>query len=292
LIPGFRTDLVSVDTVSFHVEYAGEGDPLVLLHGFPETSYAWRDVAPALARRFRVIVPDLPGYGSSSISNAGAFDFSKRSIGALIVELVEAMGHTLPFRLAGHDRGARVAYRLAMDNPDALSSIAILGITPTGEIANPWSLDRARGAYHWFFLSQPYPLPERLIQGEVEFFIRHTIRSWSGNPELFDEDAIRVYATAFGNPAAVHAACEDYRAGVAADLEHDLGDREAGRTLTMPVLLINPSHDSQAAFRRRRCWKSIATSLVEHEIECGHFVMEEAPLETSRVLEGFFTCRQ
>jgi haloacetate dehalogenase len=288
MIPGFHTDSVSVGAVRFHVQHAGRGDTIMLLHGFPETSYAWRRVAPVLAERFRVIVPDLPGYGLSSIENIHEFDFSKRSIGPLIVKLVEAMGHQGPFHLAGHDRGARVAYRLAIDDSHALSSLAILGITPTGDIALPWSLDRALGAYHWFFLSQPYPLPERLIESDVEFFIRHTVQSWSGNPELIDEDALRHYARAFRNPEVLHAACQGYRAGVTADLEHDLHDRQAGNRLTIPVLFINPSYDAQKAARRRKSWQNAATNLFVQEIRCGHFIMEEAPAETAQALREFF----
>jgi haloacetate dehalogenase len=269
---------------------AGSGPPLLLLHGYPQTSACWRKIAPALAERFTVIAADLRGYGASSKPLGGNDHaaYSKRVMAADQVALMRTLGHDR-FRLAGHDRGGRVAHRLALDHPDAVERLAVLDICPTATMYAATDKAFATAYYHWFFLIQPADFPERMIANNTRYFLRHTLASWCKTEGAFEEAALRHYEEALFDPAAIHAACEDYRAAASIDLVHDAESDAAGQKLTMPLLAlwgsrgtIGRTFDVLAAWRE----KSVA-SVTGHALDCGHFLPEEAPDATLAALLDF-----
>src|SRR5579872_1849649 len=231
LFPGYASKWINTQSGRIFARVGGEGPPLLLLHGFSETHVMWHRVAPQLADRFTLIIADLPGYGWSDMpeSDKDHTPYTKRAMAQTMIEAMEQLGH-VHFALAGHDRGGRVAYRLALDHPGRLSRLAVLDILPTYDY---WArLDRlyALKIYHWTFLAQPHPLPETLIGGNPDFFLRFKMASQtkSKNLDAIDPRALEHYLAAFRDPSRVHAMCEDYRAGAYADFEIDKADRDAG----------------------------------------------------------------
>lgn len=244
-----------------------------------------------LAARFTLVIPDLPGYGASDVpaSDADHTPYTKRAMAEAMVEAMERLGHPR-FALAGHDRGGRVAYRLALDHPARVTRLAVLDILPTFDY---WAkLDRAFGLriYHWMFLAQPAPLPERMIQADPDAYFRWCFRSWSKpGRDPFDPRAMAQYLSALRDPARIHAVCEDYRAGAHADVEHDRVDFEAGRMIAMPVLALwGAAGIAPAASTPLDTWRKRATSVTGGPIDAGHFLCEEAPQATAEALLGFF----
>lgn len=266
----------------------GSGPPLLLLHGYPQTRLCWRHVAPALAARFTVVSADLRGYGDSS-KPAGDPDhgnYSKQAMAADAVALMRHLGFTR-FGVAGHDRGGRVAHRMALDHPDAVERAAVLDIVPTRTLFAHTDQAFATAYYHWFFLIQPDGLPERLIGGDPEWFLRETVRRWSGTGRQVPEESLREYVRHFRDPAAVHASCEDYRAAAGIDLEHDAADD--GRRVTCPLLVL---WGAQGAMNRLydvlASWRELADDVRGGTLPCGHFLPEECPEETAARLSEFF----
>ncbi|HET7753043.1 MAG TPA: alpha/beta hydrolase, partial [Anaeromyxobacteraceae bacterium] len=239
LLAGFTNERVRAGEVSLHVRRAGSGPPLLLLHGYPQTLAMWHRVAPVLARHFTVVASDLRGYGDSDKppSTPDHAPYSKRAMAADQLALMRGLGFER-FAIAGHDRGGRVAHRLAVDAPDAVTHLAVLDIAPTLAMYEQTTMEFARAYYHWFFLIQPEPLPEHLIGGDPEFFLREKLRRWSQGRWPFDDAAYAEYARCFRDPATIHASCEDYRAAASIDLTHDRADREAGRKVRCPVLAL------------------------------------------------------
>jgi haloacetate dehalogenase len=265
----------------------GSGPPVLLLHGFPQTHVLWHRVAPRLARSFRVVAPDLRGYGASSKPPAGPdlAGYSKRVMARDLVEAMRALGHER-FGVAGHDRGGRVAYRMALDHPERVTRLAVLDIEPTLDTWEAMSWRTGVYAYHWYFLAQPAPLPETLIASHAETWLRHTIRSWAGDFDAIGEEAMRCYVEAF-TPDAIRAACDDYRAGAHVDPEIDRADRDAGRRIACPVLAL------WGGARKERpsplgVWRRWADDVRGRPLECGHFLPEEAPAATAGALLEFF----
>src|SRR5882757_5033836 len=239
LFPGYASEWISTSRGRIFARVGGSGPPLMLLHGYPQTHVMWHTVAPQLATKFKLIIPDLPGYGWSDVpkTDADHTPFTKRAMAQAMIEVMDKLGHA-QFMLAGHDRGGRVTYRLALDHPGRLSKLATLDILPTYDY---WAhMDRAFGlrAYHWLLLAQPHPLPENLIQSNPDDYFGRTFKSWAKKdaPNPFDPRAVAHYLTALRDPLRIHAACEDYRAGAYADLDHDKADLEAGKKITAPLL--------------------------------------------------------
>jgi haloacetate dehalogenase len=296
-IPGFAERRIATPDAELHVATGGSGPPLLLLHGYPETHYCWHLVAPALARAFTVVCPDLRGYGRSRFTGRESADhaaFSKRAMAADQVELMAALGHER-FALAGHDRGARVAYRLALDHPARVERLALLDIVPTLETFERMTQASALSAYHWLFLAQPFDLPERLIGKDPDFYLDWTIQSWCALGARLDEAAMEEYRRAFRDPAVIHATCEDYRAGATLDCANDRADRDAGRRILCPLLVLWGAKRRVAAqaaalgpLDTLRRWAAAAEG---GPVQCGHFLPEEAPGEVSAALLGFFTRR-
>jgi haloacetate dehalogenase len=291
LLSGFSRRRVDVEDVTLQVAIGGEGPPLVLLHGYPESHVAWRAVAPRLASRFTVVCPDLRGYGESD-KPAGGTDherYSKRTMARDILGLMRVLGHP-HFAIAGHDRGAVVAYRLALDHPEAVARLAVLSVVP---VIDTWEALKGQfglGAYHLYLLAQPPDFPERLIDANPDLFLTHTLETWCGTAEAVDGEAREAYAAAFRDPRTIHAICEDYRANATIDREHDATDRAAGRRIQAPVLALweqPPGLD--LPFDPLVVWRRWADDVQGHAIPCGHFIPEERPDDIVNAFARFFT---
>jgi haloacetate dehalogenase len=293
MFDGFSERRIATGDAELYVRIGGSGPPLVCLHGYPQSHLTWRKVAPHLAERYTVVLPDLRGYGASEIvaSDDAHVAYSKRVMARDVIALMSALGYDR-FFLAGHDRGGRVAYRLALDAPERVAALATLDIIPTLENWETMDYQRAYGAYHWQFLAQPAPLPERLIGSDPEWYCAQTIGRWFEDRGASEQAALEAYCKAFARPGAVHAACEDYRAGYTRDLEADRADRDAGRMIEMPMLALwGAGHDGLRSAHFPAVWKRWARDLTAQGLHCGHFLMEELPGETSAALRAFFDAR-
>ena len=286
---GFQLSQIELGEVSLRVRQGGSGPPLLLLHGHPETHMMWGKIAGELAREHTVIAPDLRGYGGSTLpaGPGGEEPVScKRVMARDAVALMRHFGHER-FRVAGHDRGGRVAYRLALDHPAAVEKLAVLDIIPTGEV---WArLDHrfALGYWHWSFLAQPYPVPETLIAPDPEYFLFKA--QFRGAPlQVFDPEAYADYVAAAGNPAVIHGMCEDYRAGAGFDRTLDQQDKAAGRRIGCPVQVLWGAKGALGAwYDVLAIWREWADDVRGEAIDCGHFLPEEKPVETRAALCGF-----
>jgi haloacetate dehalogenase len=273
---GVHEEIISrmamVNGIRVHFMSAGEGPPVVLLHGWPQTSYMWRLITPALATNFTVIAPDLRGYGLSDKPPDG---YDKRTMAADIRALVQELGHDR-ISLVGHDRGARVAHRYALDRPEEVAGVAFLDIIPTREMFRITDATIARGFWHWFFHLQP-DLPETLVSQNVETYLRYFFERWTFNrPPV--EAAVPEYVRAFSRPGALRAGFNDYRATFPDDVEADDASAEAGQRLEMPVLVLWGETGLTGRLPVLDIWKSYATDVVGDAIPaCGHFLPEEQP---------------
>ena len=290
LFPGFASRRVEAAGAKIALACGGSGPPLLLLHGYPQTHAMWHRIAPALARRYTVVCADLRGYGDSSKppSDASHATYSKRAMAADMVAAMRALGHPR-FRLVGHDRGGRVAHRLAVDHRDAVEKVAVLDIAPT--LAMYAKTDRAFATayYHWFFLIQPFDLPERMIGADPVAYLRTKIGGWgSGGTAFFDPRALAEYERCFSDPATIHATCEDYRAAASIDLEHDAADRAAGRRVRCPLLALWGERGVvHRLFDPLAEWRAVADAVRGRPLPCGHYLAEEAPDATLAELEAF-----
>lgn len=292
MFEGFTSHTVAIGNgIEIAALVGGDGPPLLLLHGFPQTRACWRKIAPGLTDRFTVVIPDLRGYGASSKPPGGGdhATYSKRAMAADQVALMRAFGFDR-FRLVGHDRGGRVAHRLALDHPEAVKRLAVLDICPTAMMYAATDKDFATAYYHWFFLIQPADFPERMIANNTHHYIRQTIASWCKTEGAFDEPILRHYVEAYFDPAAIHASCEDYRAAAGIDLVHDAESDAAGLKLTAPLLVLWGSRGTVGrTFDVIESWRAKSDGFVDgHAIDCGHFLPEEAPEATLQALLDFF----
>lgn len=278
-----RTSEVETQGARIHVTVRGEGPPVLLLHGYPQTHRLWDRVAPALARRAQVVAPDLRGYGDSSTPPGGAdhAGYSKRAMAQDLVEVMASLGHDR-FAVVGHDRGARVGHRMALDHPEAVERLAVLDIVPTLHMVEHADAAFATGYYHWFFLAQAGGLPERLIGADPEWFLREKLARWSAPGAVPDEAAVAEYVRCF-TPETVHASCEDYRAALGIDLEHDRAAR--GQRVGCPVLVLWGEQGFVArTYDVLDVWRGYATDVGGGAVPGGHFCPEEAPQEVLAAL--------
>jgi haloacetate dehalogenase len=287
LFPGFRRARIPTRETDIQLVVGGQGPPLLLLHGYPETHACWHRIAPALATRFTVVCPDLRGYGDSGrpASDSSHRAYSKRMMAQDQCEVMAQLGFER-FAVAGHDRGGRVAYRLALDHPERVTRLAVLDIVPTIET---WErLDRTEGlaTYHWYFLAQPPDLPERLIGADPDYFLRWTLDTWTGRAGAIDPRAVGEYRRAFRDPDVIRATCEDYRAGATVDVEDDVADRGI-RRIRCPVLVLWGEAAADPGWDPIAIWRSWAPDVRGHGLPSGHFLPEEAPAETLAALEPF-----
>jgi len=285
MFPGFETRDIETSGARIRVRAGGEGPPLLLLHGYPQTSAMWRHVAPALAERFTVVCPDLRGYGASSKPPSGTdcINYSKREMARDQVEVMAALGHTR-FGLAGHDRGGRVAHRLAADWPDRVTRLCVLDIAPTREMYRDATDALARAYWHWFFLILPPPRPERMIGADPDAFWREKCGDGPGGLEIFGE-ALEEYLAAFRDPETIRANCDDYRAAAGIDIAHDDADDSK---LPMPLLCLwGAKGVIERCFDPLALWRERAADVRGHALPCGHYMPEELPREITRELAGF-----
>lgn len=289
MFDGFAARTFGSDGVAIAYWIAGRGPPLLLLHGYPQTHVMWHRQAAALAERFTVVAPDLRGYGDSA-KPAGAADhstYAKRVMAADLVALMRSLGHAR-FRVAGHDRGARVAYRMALDTPDAVERLAVLDIVPTKAVYDATDRALATGYFHWFMLIQRAPIPEDLIGGAVDTWLDMAFGNWTATAGAFTAAARAEYRRCFATAAAIHASCEDYRAGATVDYAADAATIAAGDRIAAPLLVLWGERGRVAALDPLATWRQYASDVRGHGLPCGHFLPEEAPDATLAALLAFF----
>lgn len=285
---GFEKVRVKTRGADINVLHSGTGNPLLLLHGYPQTHVMWHLVAPELKNHFQVICPDLRGYGDSSKpeSRADHYPYSKRAMALDMIELMAFFGHHA-FSVAGHDRGGRVAHRLALDFPDKIKQACVMDIVPTYHMFKNVDQNFATGYYHWFFLIQPNGLPEHMIGVDPDFYLKEKLKRWSAPNSEFDPDAIAEYQRCFRDPKTIHATCEDYRAAATVDLKHDEESRQ--KKITCPLLVLW----GQEGFVHRtynvlEVWSQFAENVEGKSLKCGHFLAEEDPITVVQELRRFF----
>ena len=292
LFPHFESQWLSTTRGRIFARVGGNGPPLLCLHGYPQTHVMWHRVAPVLARDFTLVIADLPGYGWSDVprDTPDHAPFAKREMAAALIDVMEQLGH-VHFRLAGHDRGGRVAYRLALDHPGRVDRLAVLDIVPTWAM---WHAIDARLAYriwHWTFLALPAPFPETMIGKDPLFYFDWKMASGTKTKDLsaFDPRALAHYRMSFSDPLRIHATCEDYRAGHTIDLAIDEADRAAGRKITCPMLALwGSSGIPSETANPLTTWRAWASDISGHAIDSGHFPCEENPDATAAALSEFF----
>lgn len=294
LFPGFRQDRIAVrhewaDGLELNVRVGGSGKPLLLVHGYPQTGAMWHKLAPNLAQRFTVVVPDLRGYGASDKppTDNQHLPYSKRAMAADLIALMAELGHET-FQVAGHDRGGRVTHRMCLDHPTAIDRASVLDIVPTHTLFNTATHAVAHAYYHWYFLAQAAPLPEKMIGADPDFYLQRKFGGWSaGETSFFDRRAMAEYKSAFIRPETIHASCEDYRAAATIDLAHDEADLD--RRVVCPLLVLwgakAPMH---ANYDVLDTWRSKAIDLTGRPIDAGHFLAEENPDQTLAAFDAHF----
>jgi haloacetate dehalogenase len=292
LFPGFASHWIDTQAGKIFARAGGRGPALALVHGFPQTHVMWHRIAPELAQYFTVVAMDLRGYGWSTAprGDGGVEVYSKRAMAGDVVAVMEALGH-VRFALIGHDRGARVGYRLALDHPGRVERLALLDIIPTLLMWERMDAKSAMQVYHWTFLAQPEPVPERAIGADPVAWLDHTLASWTKAKSLdpFDPRALAHYRAFFNNPDRIHACCEDYRAGATTDLTQDRQDRDAGKVIACPVSAVWGSAGIPAAGASPLdAWRgTFAPGAVGQGVDSGHFVAEENPRATLDALMPF-----
>lgn len=291
-IAGFTKERVNVGDISLSVHRSGSGPPLVLLHGYPQNHMCWEKVAPTLAQDFTCIVPDLRGYGESDAppDSEDHSIYSKRQMAQDIVAVLDH--YEFPkAHILGHDRGGRVAYRFALDHPSRVDRLGIIEIVPTGDFWGSWNADLAMKAYHWTFLAQPAPLPERMIGADPTAYIDWTLSAWTlaAHLDVFSTAALDSYRSQANNPSHLHAMCADYRAGATFDRALDDADRAAGRKIESPLRFLWAEGGFPAATGDPAAfWRSWADDVTDQSCISGHFVMEENPKAVLDCFQEFF----
>ena len=294
MLDGFESHTVDTGETTIFVRCLGTGHPILLLHGFPETHLMWRGVAPLLARRFSVVCADLRGYGRSGCpaSAADHAPYAKRAMARDMVAVMQQLGHGR-FSVAGHDRGGRVAYRMALDHPNRIERLAVLDILPTATVWDRADARLALSYWPWSLLAQPEPLPERLVGAAPEAVVDDALSGWGSPAAAFGPEVRAAYVEALREPAHVHAICEEYRAGGTLDRTHDHADRAAGRRIACPVLALWGGSGPLATWYEDAggplaLWREWARDVRGHGVQAGHFFPEEVPTETAELLGRFF----
>ena len=293
LFPGFETRWIETDAGRIFARTGGSGPPLLLLHGYPQTHAEWHAIASDLARHFTVVAMDLRGYGQSFVpasrADAPGETMSKRIMARDAVAVMAALGYRR-FCLVGHDRGGRVAYRLAFDEPERLEKVVVIDIVPTAAVFQGMNkTPAAMRVFHWLFLAQPTPFPETIIGRDPMFFLEHALGSWSaGSLSTYHPAALAQYRLAFSDPARVKAGCEDYRAGAFIDRVLDEADRDAGRKIVVPMLAIwGDAGIPSSGLSPLDLWRDYAKDVHGQAIRSGHFVPEENPGDCAAALLDF-----
>jgi haloacetate dehalogenase len=284
--PGFESNRKTIGEASYFVAQGGTGPPALLLHGFPQTHLCWERVARQLATGRTVVAPDLRGYGSSEAPPGGPHGegYSKREMASEFVELMETLGH-VRFAVVGHDRGARVAYRLALDHPGRVSCVALLNVVPTIDQFERMADGPSLGYWPWFLLAQPAPFPERLLAGDPDGLIEHVFSTWVGKRDAIGDESRRAYRAALTR-STIAAMCADYRASFHLDRQHDAVDRARRRRIIAPVLIVTGTEERQLS-DAHAIWQRWAENPTSKTLPGGHFIPEEAPRELAEALDSF-----
>jgi len=288
-LTNFSRERIAVSGATVFLRRAGSGPVVLLLHGYPETHVAWRKVAPLLARQFTVVAADLPGYGDSVLSNdvRDSDRVSKRVMARVLADVMTALGVSR-FAVAGHDRGGRVAYRLALDFPERVAGAAILDVIPILEMADRLTYTSARQMAHWFWMAQPSTVPETLIGLDPSLYLRHIIDSWGG-ANVIDRDVFEEYLRCMRKPEVLAAIGAEYRADQL-DLEHDRADRKLGRDITCPLMALWAQGGLVEEFGDPiAIWRAWAEPVSGQAIPGSHFLMEESPQQIAALLIPFLT---
>lgn len=287
MFPGFKSAQITTSEATINLVYGGSGPPVLLLHGYPQSHMMWHGVAPQLAEHFTVVAPDLRGYGDSSkpFGEPDHSTYSKREMARDQVEVMAELGFE-QFIVIGHDRGARVGHRMTLDEPERVQRLAVLDIVPTYHIFKTIDQTMATAYYHWFFLIQPYDMPERMIGADPLYYLHKKICSLGTPQEAFAPEALAEYERCFSDPATIHASCEDYRAAASIDLVHDEADRQ--RRIDCPLLALWGAHGRiNSAYNVLEVWRDYANDVRGHTIPAGHHLVEERPAETLAALMAF-----
>lgn len=288
LFPGFAQRRIRTRGATINLVVGGEGPPVLMLHGYPQTHACWHKVAPKLAKEYTVVCPDLRGYGDSSKPKGlpDHSNYSKRVMAQDMVEVMARLGHER-FHLVGHDRGGRVGHRMARDHgAEVVRSFTVLDICPTLKMYESTDMAFARAYYHWFLMLQPAPLPEKMLAPVVPYHVLAGSGLSSKGLKAYSKAALAEYVRAFSDPRTVHATCEDYRASGGIDLDHDRQDR--GRKIEMPVHVLWGARGVVGTqFDCLADWREVASQVSGKKIDCGHFVPEEAPAETLAEIQKF-----
>lgn len=290
----FSSEVIETGEAAIFLRKGGSGPPLLLLHGFPQTHLMWRDVAPLLAEGFTVVCADLRGYGASSCppSAADHTPYSKRALAADMIAVMEKLGFKR-FAVAGHDRGGRVAYRLALDHPERIAKLAVLDIVPTAEAWERADVRFTLGFWPWTLLAQPEPLPERLLAAAPDAIVDSALNGWGTPASTFPPAAREAYVTALSDPDHLHAICEEYRAAAGIDREHEAEDQRNGRRIACPVLALWSAEGALAHWYEAdggplAIWRRWADRVEGEAVPGGHFFAEAHPMATAETLRAFF----
>jgi haloacetate dehalogenase len=293
--PGFQQERIRANGVALNVLHGGTGDPVLLLHGYPQMHLLWHKVAPRLAERYRVVVPDMRGYGDSEKPAAAPDDhevYCKRTMARDMVELMQHLGHAA-WHVVGHDRGARVAHRMALDHPQRVKSFTSLDVVASQAAFDGMDAQLSYAWFHWHLMRQPYPLPETLIGNSVRQYFDFLMERWCATPDAIPPDVYAEYVRCFCNPETVRSTCAEYRS-VALDLEHDEADR--GRKLECPVMVLwgtntskRPGWQTGKRLDILATWRERARDVRGRGLDCGHFVPEEQPEAVVAELLAFWS---
>jgi len=279
MFPGFERGIAELNGTQINYIRGGSGPALLLLHGHPQTHAIWHKVAARLAEQFTVIAADLRGYGDSGkpVGLPDHSNYSKRTMGQDQIDLMAQLGYA-QFLLLAHDRGARVAYRMALDHPQAISKLVLLDIAPTLAMYEQTSMAFATAYYHWFFLIRPAPMPELLVGGNPEAYLKYTIGGRSAGLAPFTPEAYAEYLRCLSDPATIHGICEDYRASAGIDLEHERLDLAQGNKIQCETLVLWGAHGViEQCFQPLQEWQRLAAKVSGKALDCGHYIPEEAP---------------
>ena len=286
--PGFRTRRMRVNGVTIHMETGGEGPPVLMLHGYPQSHVMWHRIAPQLAQHYTVVCPDLRGYGDSSKPKGlpDHSNYSKRVMAQDMVDVMRKLGHE-SFHLVGHDRGGRVGHRMARDHgPEVVRSFVVMDICPTLTMYESTDMAFAKAYYHWFLMLQPSPLAEKMTAAVAPYHVLAGSGLSSQGLKAFDKAALAEYERCFADPRTIHATCEDYRASGGIDLDHDRAGR--GRKIAMPVHVLYGARGVVGKqFDCMATWREVARQVTGRKIDCGHFIPEEAPVQTLTEIQKF-----
>ena len=287
MLENFISKKIKTTDALINTKIGGTGPPILLMHGYPQTHLMWHKIAPQLSKKFTVIVTDLRGYGDSSKpeTNNNHIVYSKKRMALDKVEVMKALGFE-KFYAVGHDRGARVLHRMMIDNQNSVKKAVFMDIVPTLTMYNTADKNFAYNYYHWFFLTQPYDFPERLIGSDPEYYLRKKIKAWGKNKDFIPKEVFNEYLRCFSKKETIHASCEDYRASFTIDLEHDKNDY--GNKIKNPIYVMWGEYGFVGNnYKVIDVWKEYATNVKGKGLPCGHYIPEESPGETLKVLLEF-----